>query len=294
MGLAPLLSNGKWIYNNYNPQTVVTIIRNLSQHCGVDLDDVIITYEPEHRKPRQLVLPYTHPANAVTAAPPKISLDPEIIGKLTDVLSVHFANGYRLNSPIEMARFRTFATEDLGKELMLTDEKLKSYIAACGTTFDGKVYAVSEQTKKRIKDMAEDYFSDGAGAIFFAEFYAKNENWLFEASVISEDMLVEILRNLFFMKLSFTQTYFGFTDASVYTTLEGEILRVWGGEVLLTYGQLAERLRYIPLERIKYALGQNGDFIWSSSETFSHVSRIDNYRRGTGSDSRSGRAGMQR
>ena len=130
--------------------------------------------------------------------PLKIELDPAVVEQLTDVLSSHFTNGYRVNSPIEMARFRTFATEDLGKELMLTDEKLKSYVAACGTTFDGKIYAVSEQTKKRIKKMAEDYFSDGARAIFFAEFYAKNENWLFESGVISEDMLVEILRNLFF------------------------------------------------------------------------------------------------
>jgi len=202
------------------------------------------------------------------------ALDPEVIEKLTDVLSSHFANGYRLNSPIEMARFRTFAAEDLGEELTLTDEELKRYIAACGTTFDGKVYAVSAPTKERIKELTEDYFADGAQAIFFAEFYVKNENWLFEASVVSEDMLIDILRRLF-PNLSFTQTYFGYTDASVFAALEGEILRVWGDDVLLTYGQLAERLRYIPLERIKYLLGQNGDFIWSSVETFSHVSRIE-------------------
>ena len=34
-------------------------------------------------------------------------------------------------------------------------------------------------------------------------------------------------------------------------------------------------MRYIPLERIKFLLGQNGDFIWSSVETFSHVNRIE-------------------
>ncbi len=208
------------------------------------------------------------------AAPSKPVLDSAVVEQLTDVLSSHFANGFRLNSPIEMVRFRTFAAEDLGEELMLSDEELKSYIAACGTTFDGKVYAVSAQAKERIKELAEDYFVDGAQAIFFAEFYAKNENWLFEASVVSEDMLIKILRKLF-PKLSFTQTYFGYTDVSVFAALESEILRVWGDDVLLTYDQLAERLRYIPLERIKHALGQNGDFIWSSVKTFSHVSRVE-------------------
>ena len=273
-GTYSLLSNGKWIYTNYDAQVVVTIIKNLCQHCGVDLDEVIITYELKFDKPTQSVQTNTRPANVASAAPPKPVLNLEIIEKLTDVLSAHFANGYRLNSPIELARFRSFAAEDFGKELALADEELKSYIAACGTTFDGKVYAVSAQAKEWIKELAEDYFADGAQAIFFAEFYAKNVNWLFEASVVSEYMLIDILRRLF-PKLSFTQTYFGYTDVSVFAALEGEILRVWGDDVLLTYGQLAERLRYIPLERIKSALCQNGDFIWSSVETFSHVSRIE-------------------
>lgn len=204
----------------------------------------------------------------------KLMLNPVIIEQLTDVLSARFANGFRLNSLIEMARFRSFVENDVEKKLTLSDEELKSYITACGMTFDGKVYAVSVLAKERIKRLSEDYFSDGAQAIFFAEFYAKNESWLFEASVVSEDMLIDILRKLF-PKLSFTQTYFGYTNASIFAVLEGEILRVWGDDVLRTYDQLAERLRYIPLERIRYTLGQNGDFIWNSVETFSHVSRIE-------------------
>jgi len=200
-------------------------------------------------------------------------LDRTVIDKLTQILSKRFANGLRINSPIELARFRSFAAEDLGKEILLPDEELKNYIAGCGTTFDDKVYAVSVQTKERIRELVEEYFAGGAQAIFFAEFYAKNENWLFGASVVSKDMLIGILRMLF-SKLSFTQTYFGYTDASIFVVLESEILRVWGDDVLLTYKQLAEWLHYIPLDRIKYALGQNGNFIWSGVETFSHVSRI--------------------
>jgi hypothetical protein len=245
--------------------------RNPLRESGIDLDHVI-TDEPKYGKPTQPVQTDARPANVVRAAPPV--LDPVVVERLTDVLSSHFANGYRLNSPIETARFRSFAAVDLDDGITLTDEELKSYITACGITFDGKVYAVSARAKERIKGLAEDYFANGAQAIFYAEFYAKNENWLFEASVVSEDMLIDILRRLF-PKLLFTQTYFGYTDAAVFAALEGEILRVWGDDVLLTYDQLAERLRYIPLERIKSLLGQNGDFIWSSVETFSHVSRIE-------------------
>ena len=154
-------------------------------------------------------------------------LDPVVVEQCKDVLSAYFSNGYRLNSPIEMVRFRSFAKEFLDEELPTSDEMLKSYISACGMTFDGKVYVVSMQTKERIKKSVEDYFAKGAQVIFFAEFYARNENWLLEANIVSEEMLNTILHSLF-PNLSYTLTYFGYTDASVPVALEKEILRVWG------------------------------------------------------------------
>ncbi|MDR2733017.1 MAG: hypothetical protein LBC99_00055 [Spirochaetota bacterium] len=265
-----LLSNGKWIYTKYNSQTVVTIIGNLCRHCGVDLNDVVINYGT----PVRTRMMYAQPAQTAPAALPKPMPDPAVARQLTDLLSLRFSNGYRLDSPIEMTRLRSFAAADSGKELALSDDALKDCIAACGTTYNGKVYAVSAEAKERIRELTERYFANGAQLIFFAEFYTKNENWLFSENVVSGEMLTGILRRLF-AELSFTQTYFGYTNTSVFTALEGEILRVWGNDVLLTCDQLAERLPYIPLERIKYALGQNDDFIWNSVETFSHISRIE-------------------
>lgn len=209
-----------------------------------------------------------------TSVSPQVTFDPAVIHKVTQVLSERFANGFRVGSPIELARLRHFMSEDTGEEMSLTDDKLMNVIVACGTSFDGKVYVVSAETKEQIKALADEYFESGAKAIFYAEFYARNENWLFGASVVSEDMLIGILRSLF-PKLSFTQTYFGYMDVAVFHALESEVLRVWGDDVLLTYEQLAERLQCIPIERIKYALGQNADFIRSRVETYSHVSKID-------------------
>lgn len=240
----------------------------------MNLADVVIICKPKDGVPVRTAQTHSRPVYYGTNPSPKPELDHAIVEQLKNVMSAHFSNGFRLNSPIEMTRFRSFAADDFGKELKLSDDELNSYIAACGTIYEGKVYVVSNETKIRIKELAEDYFADGALAIFFSELYAKNEDWLFKASVVSEDMLIGILCSLF-PKMSFTQAYFGYTNVSIFFTLEREILRVWGDDVLLTYDQLAERLQYIPLDRIKYALGQNGDFIWSSVETFSHISRIE-------------------
>ena len=214
------------------------------------------------------------PTHAIPNITLNFALNPTFISKLTDVLASRFSNGFRINSPIELVRLKSFIAKDLGVELTLSDDVLKRFISACGTAFDGKIYVVPAITKKRIKELVEEYLVSGAQAIFFSEFYSKNENMLFEANIVSEEMLKFILREQF-PKLSFTQTYFGYTNASVFAVLESEILRVWGDDLLLTYSQIAERLPYIPLERIKYALGQNEDFIWSNVGTFTHISRID-------------------
>ena len=57
--------------------------------------------------------------------------------------------------------------------------------------------------------------------------------------------------------------------------IRSEIMRVWGGDVILNYEQLSERLPYIPLDKIKYGLAQNSDFIWNAPEVYTHVGRVD-------------------
>jgi|GEM_PF-6951119 hypothetical protein len=47
-GTCSELSNGKWIYINYNYQTIVRIVGNLCCHCGVALDAMVIKYLPQY------------------------------------------------------------------------------------------------------------------------------------------------------------------------------------------------------------------------------------------------------
>ena len=192
---------------------------------------------------------------------------------IRQTLSMRFSNGFRINSSIELSRFRRFVKED-NRKILLSDEDLRELIIACGTVFDGKVYSIVPQTNNQIEKLVNEYFKSGAQVIFYDEFYVKNENWLYKANIISKDMLVKILERLF-PKLKFTLTYFGFIDIPILNILESEILRVWGKDTLLTYDQLAKRLLYIPLNRIKYALSQNDNFIWNSNEVFSHITKID-------------------
>lgn len=202
------------------------------------------------------------------------SINEETSAAINLVLSKKFTNGFRYSNGIELSRLRRLINEQLGKEVILNDDEIIKYVRAQGTEYAGKIYVISKDTKEHTRQLVEDYFQHGAVAIFYAEFYAKHESWLFESSIVSEEMLTDALR-AYFKNLYFTQTYFGKSNDSIYNVLQNEILRVWSNEILLTYEALAERLAYIPQFRIEQHLGQNNDFIWNSKGEFTHVSKID-------------------
>ena len=220
-----------------------------------------------------------HIANPVYSPPsmfqPETALNSAIIEKLTNVLSEHFAKGFRLNSPIELSRFRAFTAEYLGEEVLLTDEVLKLHIAGCGMNFDGKIYVVNTETEGKIKSEVDAAVADGAESIFYNVFYDRHRVWLFAGNVISEDMLRSILKRLY-PTFSFRANYFSSksVNGSELLKIYDEVLRIWGEDVLLSYEQLAERLPHIPADKISSALSQNSNFIWNATGVYTHTGRV--------------------
>lgn len=202
------------------------------------------------------------------------SIDKEITAAIDFVFVKKFSNGFRYSNKIELSRLQRLIKEQLGKELILSNDEIVKHVRLQGTEYKGKIYIISKDTKECIQRLIDDYFRQGATAIFYAEFYAKHESWFLESSIVSEEMLTDFLRTNI-RNFYFTKTYFGNTNDSVYNVLQNEILRVWDNEILLTYEAISERLAYIPQFRIEQHLGQNNDFIWNTKGEFTHVSKID-------------------
>lgn len=206
----------------------------------------------------------------------KIGVEPAFAEKIFGVMSAHFPYGFRINSQIELSRFRRFAAEDYGDEILITDEKLRKSIASCGTFFDGKVYIVGNEIVSRIQHEVDLAFSGGAEIIFYNSFYERHEEWLFAGSVISESMLKGILVKLY-PKFTYMTNCFSLKvgNGTELEKIKKEIIRVWGGDVILSYDELSERLPYIPLNKIKNALAQYGDFIWNAKKIYTHVGKVE-------------------
>jgi hypothetical protein len=214
--------------------------------------------EPTANENRRLYSVPTHSNTAVLDIP--VVNDVEIRSAIDLVLSEKFSNGFAYTSPIQVGRLRRFVGELVGKDLDATDEAIVSHAKQSGTVFGNRVYVVSGNAKEQIRQIADKYFSCGAEAIFYEAFFEKHEHFLMDASVVSVDMLRRVFQKLYPQFYS-NETYFGSTFENINAVITNEILRVWNGDSILKYSQIAERLPCIPFNRIKFVLGQNGDFI---------------------------------
>jgi len=277
LGACSKLSNGKWIYTNYNPQTIVTIIGKLCRHCQISLSNIVISYLPKGSPLEHSVEATKHEANDVLAiTSSKITLEPAITEMIIKVMLTHFPKGFRINSPIELLRFRRFTAEDFGAEIPITDEELMRSISSCSTFFDGKVYVTGDDVESRIQSEVDFAISDGAEILFYNSFYARHEEWLFSGQVISKEMLKNMLVKLcpkYTYKANYLSPQAG--NGSEISKINNEIMRVWDSEIILNYEQLSERLPYIPLDKIKSVLVQNSNFIWNTAEVYTRLGKVD-------------------
>jgi len=202
--------------------------------------------------------------------------NPTFLEMIIDVMTTHFLNGFRIDSPIELLRFRRFMAEDFGDEISITDEEIMKSITSCGFLFDGKVYFIDNEIESRIQNNVDLAISGGAEIIFYNSFYLRHEEWLFTGRIISKEMLKDILIKLY-PKYRHKANYFSpkAEKGAELVKIRSEIMRVWGSDVVLNYEQLSEHLPYIPLDKIKYALVQNDDFIWDAPAVYTHVGSFE-------------------
>jgi hypothetical protein len=278
IGTCALLSNGKWISTNYPPQIIVVIIGNLCRHCDVGLEVVSIIFVPKNvlteQSAERLMGGNTNTPVLTTTGS---VFEPEVLTAVSDVLSAHFPNGFRADSPIELMRFRRYAADDSTDGIpLLVDEDLKKVISLCGILFEGKVYAVGKETESRLKEKIDAAIASGVEVIYYTSVYARHESWLFAGNLISEVMLKEMLKTLY-PAYQHKANYFSMkrNNGTGLAIIRSEIMRVWNGDTLLNYEQISERLPYIPIDKMKYVLAQNGDFIWNSTEVYTHIGMVD-------------------
>ena len=250
------LSNGKWIYTNYNPQAIVKIIGNLCRHCGVNLDKVVITYMPKNE------FDLCNERNITSSTETNIDINDDVKVAVISILEDHFPNGIRPNSTIDINKLKNFYREVIGKEIS-SEIKIPLLLNVIGIRHGDKIFVISSSGKKGLIELINHLVAEGHRVFYYDEFYDIHADY-------SAELLKTVLIS-FSPSLHYSRVYFSVTSS---VSLESEVLRCYETAVCLSFEQLKEKLQYVPLDKIKQVLAQNSDYIWVKTGVYTHTSKL--------------------
>ncbi len=194
------------------------------------------------------------------------------------VLLKHFAKGFRLNSPIEGARFKRYYAEEIGVSLD-TNTKWVDIIKSFGIQHENKIYfpecMLSAETRERIQLYILSHFESN-GYIYYDAILDSFSDDFVDSQIFDRDSLREYLKHY---------DIYGWNYKTLYITKNNlvevnqdqdiiEFVRLHGG--IVSDDEIFNEFHYMPHKYVDMCVGRNNRTLISCGRGSRF--HIDNYR----------------
>lgn len=210
-----------------------------------------------------------------TIVTPTISIN---IEPFTEILIEKFSKGYRINSPLELRKFKKYWEKYHDSMIDMDDDNITKCIQQCGIIHEEKVYIpekiLDEDTRMKLFSFINDNFQSGKTVIYYEALFKE----------FSDDFLDHCMYNASMLKAYLTYMndgnyYIGKNfiskDANVSTTLYDEIKNCLVQQTSpMEDSEMFSILSHIPEQKIKTVLNQYGEFISNSRGEHFHISAV--------------------
>lgn len=128
----------------------------------------------------------------------RTAADIEMPGKVDliryrEILSAYFRNGYRINSKLDMGRFRSFWSERYGEELAESDDIVRKNIVDLTIQYQDFVYLPEEMldsaTSRKVMSYLDKCFENGINAVYFDALYKEFQKDFINTHINNPGML---------------------------------------------------------------------------------------------------------
>ena len=196
------------------------------------------------------------------------------------VLREHYPYGFRLESIIDLKRFRRYA-EEQNTELPESDDDLRVEIRKAGVKIDDKVYLIEQNTFAFIRKAIDALALDGSKILFYDCIYDLDASSMEDHYITSADQLKAIMKqcrqNIFedLAEIHFAKNFVSLLGEQMEKdAVTIEIQRVWGDSQTRRVDDLAEQLPAIPEEYVRRYLSGSTAFVWISDGTYFSMQRF--------------------
>ena len=196
--------------------------------------------------------------------------------KVEKVLLEHFSKGFRLNSAIDIKKFRGYYSEDIGENLDEDDDNIIDEIRKICIRFDDKAYlpevVLSEQVKEKLLSYIYSTLALGTPAIYITSIFNRFSDDFLYSGIHSPEMLHTYLAYINDGRYYLIKNMVASTP-TVKSTAEDEVrLFMKEKDSPVSYEELYNALPHIPQDKIRAILGSRNEFIWNGIGEFFHVS----------------------
>lgn len=116
------------------------------------------------------------------------------------VLREYFMKGFRMDSPLEIRKFKRYYTATHATELTDSDDDISNKIKQLCILYEGKAFLpdvmLSEDRKEELLDYIESAFADGKAAIYYQAIFAEFSDVFLDYHIHDADMLKAYLTSI--------------------------------------------------------------------------------------------------
>lgn len=195
-----------------------------------------------------------------------------------EVLRQYFKKGFRMDSPLEIRKFKRYYTATHDRELTDSDDDISKKIKQLCIIYEGKAFLpdvmLSEELKDELLNYIETAFADGKAAIYYQAIFAEFSDAFLDYHIHDADMLKSYLTFIgdgrFFINRSFISKT---PDVSMDPLSEvRSCLQDYGRPA--TYDELFAALPHLPQSKIKFILASNVEFVNNGHSEYFHESIV--------------------
>lgn len=194
------------------------------------------------------------------------------------VLREYFKKGFRMDSPLEIRKFKRYYATIHDTELTDSDDDISKKIKQICILYAGKAFLpdvmLSEERKEELLDYIETAFANGKDAIYYQAIFAEFSDVFLDYHIHDADMLKSYLAFIgngrFFINRSFISKT---PDVSIDPLSEvRSCLQDYGRPA--TYDELFSALPHLPQSKIKFILASNAEFVNNGRSEYFHESIV--------------------
>lgn len=196
-----------------------------------------------------------------------------------EILAEKYPKGFRIQSVIEMKKFRHFWNEKFGAELEEEDDVVRQCISRAGIQYQDFVYLpeemLNDSTDERLVTYIDNTFAEGKKAIYYDALFKEFSSEFLGQRINNSDMLKIYLAYFHKGKYFFDRSYLA-SDVNVDIDPVDEVrncMKAYGAPMKLAV--LYETLCHIPQKKIKQILNCNKEYIYNASEEYFHADVVD-------------------